>query len=276
MRNGAAAIVLCFLCGPAIPSARPRPSPATAGPHANLRLIADESTLEPGRDLDLGLLFDLEPHWHIYWINPGDSGEPPSVTWKLPGGFQAMDLEWPAPERLVNGPITDYGYQGRVLLIAPVRVPSTIKEHDVAFSAEVRWLVCSDVCISEKADVSVELPVERVRIEADVQSRGLFQVARRRLPQPLPRNWRVSIEDEGKTFRIRLNTGARIRQASFFPLEFDQVDNAQPQNAVPLASGVEVDVQKSDQLLKPLQELKGVLVIDGDRAYQVTAPVKRG
>ena len=30
------------------------------------------------------MLFDLEKGWHIYWVNPGDSGEPPKIQWQLP------------------------------------------------------------------------------------------------------------------------------------------------------------------------------------------------
>jgi DsbC/DsbD-like thiol-disulfide interchange protein len=272
----AAAITLSLFCGQGFPAATAHAAATATGPHTQLRLISETSTLEPGRNLDLGFLFDLEAHWHIYWINPGDSGEPPSITWNLPQGFQAKDLEWPAPQRLVNGPLTDYGYQDRVLLIAPVRVPSLVKQQDVTLSAEVHWLVCSDVCIPAKAGVSVDLPVQRTTPHPDAQARDLFRATRHRLPQPLPAGWRVEAEDKGSTFRIRLSTGTKIRQASFFPLDFNQVENAKPQNAVPLATGVEVNVYKSDQLLKPIRQLRGVLVIDDGRAYQLAAPVTRG
>jgi DsbC/DsbD-like thiol-disulfide interchange protein len=274
MRTGVtAAFTLCFFWGGGLLAAA-RPAVATAATaHTRLRLVSNAVTLEPGRPLDLGLLFDLDPHWHIYWSNPGDSGEPPVVRWRLPEGFQAAALEWPAPQRLVNGPLTDYGYQGRVLLLAPVRVPPGIKQPEVTLSADVRWLVCSNVCVPAEASVSVALPVKRALPQPDAQTIGLFRTARRGLPRPLPPGWRVSAEDEGGAFRIRLWSGTKIRQASFFPLEFNQVENAKPQNSVPLAGGVEVTVEKSDQLLKPVRQLRGVLVIDGGRAYQITAAV---
>jgi thiol:disulfide interchange protein DsbD len=245
------------------------------GPHTKLQLVSEVETVQPGKTLDLGFLFNLEPHWHLYWINPGDSGEPPSVKWNLPPGFQAGDLEWPAPQRLVNGPLIDYGYQDQVFMIAPVHVPSRITQQKVTLSAEVQWLVCSNVCVSAKASVSVDLAVRRAAPVPDAEVRSLFQTARRELPQPLPANWRVNATDEGTIFRIRLNAGSRIRQASFFPLDFNQVENAKPQNSVPLATGVELTVVKSEQLLKPVRQLRGILVIDGGRAYRVAAPVER-
>lgn len=277
MRVGiAVAATLCLFWGWALSALASAANPTATGPHCKLRLVSEVASLEPGRNLDLGFLFDLEPHWHIYWINPGDSGEPPSVTWKLPRGFQAAGLEWPAPQRLVDGPLTDYGYQGRVLLIAPVRLPSAIKEPDVTLSADVRWVICSDVCIPARATVAVDLPVVHTAPHPDAQATDLFRVTRRTLPQPLPARWRVTAEDEGTLFRIRLSTGTRIRQASFFPLDFNQVENAKPQTSVPFSSGVELSVYKSDQLLKPIRQLRGVLVIEGRHAFQVTAPVKGG
>jgi DsbC/DsbD-like thiol-disulfide interchange protein len=40
--------------------------------------------------------------WHIYWQNPGDSGEPPRIKWQLPSGVTATALEWPTPMRMTT------------------------------------------------------------------------------------------------------------------------------------------------------------------------------
>lgn len=187
MRTGvAAAVLLCFISGRGASAAGTPAVPTATGPHTKLHLVSDVPTLQPGRELELGLLFDLEPHWHIYWVNPGDSGEPPAVTWHLPPGFRAAELEWPAPHRLVNGPLTDYGYQDRVLLIAPVHVPSDIDGQKVTLSADVSWLVCSNVCIPAKSAVSVDLPVQHSAPHQDAQTRDLFRSTRHDLPQRLP------------------------------------------------------------------------------------------
>ena len=52
---------------------------AAAGPWAEndqgrLRLIA-------AGPQDLGLQFQMEPGWKIYWRSPGDAGFPPSLDW---------------------------------------------------------------------------------------------------------------------------------------------------------------------------------------------------
>ena len=54
--------------------------------------------LGAGQPVWLGLAIEHAPHWHTYWKNPGDSGSPPIIDWKLPAGFTAGDFEWPHPD----------------------------------------------------------------------------------------------------------------------------------------------------------------------------------
>ncbi len=56
--------------------------------HARIELIAEQNTAPPGKPLWLGLLFRLDPGWHIYWQNPGDSGEPPKDAMATPAGIR--------------------------------------------------------------------------------------------------------------------------------------------------------------------------------------------
>ena len=52
-------------------------------PHGTVELISENQSIAIGHPFYLGLHFQLEKGWHIYWVNPGDSGEPPRVTWQL-------------------------------------------------------------------------------------------------------------------------------------------------------------------------------------------------
>ncbi|NDB96500.1 MAG: thiol:disulfide interchange protein, partial [Verrucomicrobia bacterium] len=57
--------------------------PVAQTPQVTVDLLAEPKSVEPGKPMTLGLRFRPVPGWHIYWENPGDSGLPPSVTWKL-------------------------------------------------------------------------------------------------------------------------------------------------------------------------------------------------
>jgi DsbC/DsbD-like thiol-disulfide interchange protein len=109
--------------------------------HAKVELLAEQNTLEPGHAAWIGVLFDLEKGWHIYWVNPGESGEAPKFQWQLPAGFHAGEVRWPAPVRIGTGTVIDYGYEGKVLLPLPLAVPTSYKPGaPVALAADVRYL----------------------------------------------------------------------------------------------------------------------------------------
>src|SRR5215813_11260350 len=94
--------------------------------HAQVELVSRQASTGPGKELLLGIHFVLEKGWHIYWINPGDSGQPPALKWKVPDGFVAGEIQWPRPERMQSSPqLADYGYHDDVLLMVPVRATST-------------------------------------------------------------------------------------------------------------------------------------------------------
>jgi len=130
-----------------------------AQPHLKVELISEQSSSPPGQPLWVGLLFRLEPGWHIYWQNPGDSGEPPKVQWNLPTGFAASSIRWPQPIRLGSGSVVDYGYEGQVLLMAPIQRSSSRNATSLpSLSADVKYIACRHVCIPGKAHLTLSGP----------------------------------------------------------------------------------------------------------------------
>src|SRR6478736_5920580 len=68
--------------------------------HAEVTLVSESDAFAPGKPFRLGLRFKLAKGWHIYWQNPGDSGEPPRLDLSLPEGAHAGDIVWPVPLRI--------------------------------------------------------------------------------------------------------------------------------------------------------------------------------
>ena len=69
------------------------------------------------------LHFSIQPGWYLYWKNPGDAGLSVAVTWSLPEGFSAGDLEYPTPDKIVYGDIVAYGYYNELLLSTTITPP---------------------------------------------------------------------------------------------------------------------------------------------------------
>jgi len=240
--------------------------------HAKVTLVAENNSLQPGKTALVGVLFDLEKGWHIYWVNPGDSGEPPKIQWQLPEGFQAKEIRWPTPVRLGAGTVVDYGYEGRVLLPVPIQVPAAYAAaKPVTLSANIRYLICREVCIPAKAQASLSIP--SANASSDAAARELFRGAFDNSPKAWPAGWKAQVSDNGGFFLLSLDTGTSQPRATFFPLEEDQVDNAAVQGLAATPRGVQIKLKKSDQLTKPITALKGVVVLGPGQAFEVSAPV---
>jgi thiol:disulfide interchange protein DsbD len=257
-----------LLCAPAAPAI------AAPIPHGTLELFAENSWVTPGHDFSLGLHFQLEKGWHIYWINPGDSGEPPRVTWQLPNGLTAAPIQWPVPRRLGTSSIVDFGYQDAVMLLVPMHADASLATKTPAqIAGEVKLLVCRELCVPGKAQLSLTLPVNPEAPVPEARTRDLFAATRKSLPRPAPARWSFRVDDTKDSFELIASGGSHIASAAFFPLAESQIDNSAPQKVVPRAAGFRLTLRKSDQLLKPIQHLNGVLVLSADRAYVIDAPV---
>jgi thiol:disulfide interchange protein DsbD len=240
--------------------------------HAKVNLIAESNSLHAGKAAWVGVLFDLEKGWHIYWVNPGDSGERPKMQWQVPAGFHVGEVRWPAPVRLSTGTVIDYGYEGRVLLAAPVQVPADyMPGKPVTLSADIRYLICREVCIPAKAQAKLSIPSENT--SGDAAHRELFRSTLDSVPKAWPADWKAQVSDSPGFLLLSLETGTSEGKATFFPLEEDQIDNAAAQGVTPTPRGIQIKLKKSDQLLKPISALKGVVVLGPGRAFEMTARV---
>jgi DsbC/DsbD-like thiol-disulfide interchange protein len=245
-------------------------------PHGTVELVAENQWIAAGHALSLGLHFQLEKGWHIYWVNPGDSGEPPRVKWQLPAGLTVGAMEWPAPRRLGTSSIVDFGYEDAVTLIVPLRTAANLTTQQPAqLAAEVSVLVCRELCIPGKAQISLTLPIKSQPAVPDVHAQDLFIVARKLLPRPVPKNWNISVAEANGSFVLTANLGQQVTQATFFPLAESQIDNAAPQNFQPGAGGFRLTLLKSEQLRKPLARLTGVLVLPDAHAYLIDVPLSK-
>ncbi len=262
---------LLFTSSPGAPA--PQFGAPEAPVHAQLSLLAERTVLRPGHGAVVGLRFRMDPGWHIYWRNPGDSGAAPTVTWDLPAGYTAGAFEWPVPQRIEASGLVNYGYEGSVLLPVTVQVPSDAAPGKiVTLAAAVKYLICKDVCMPGRARVSLALPVAVDRGEASGDA-PLFDAARARLPQPAPSSWKAHATLAGREFRVTIETGRREATGTFFPIDESRIDDSAPQTVTPLASGIEFRLRASDQMAKPPAVLNAVVVLPPDRAYTVRVPV---
>lgn len=262
----ALAIVLCLLCVPLSQG-----QSTVQAKHANLELLSTPAKDTRG-DILLGVHFVLEKGWHIYWINPGDSGQPPTFKWNLPAGASAGEILWPRPYRLQSSPtIADYGYYDEVLLMVPVHwssPPKSGSKTDIAL--EAKWLICREVCLPDHTRLALSLPGSSA--DKTARSSRLFAKTKALLPRSWPKQWKVTAESRKEDFVLTITADKPLTSVEFFPLDSGLIDNAAKQKVERTSTGGKLVLKKSDSLLKPASELRGVLVVAG-HAYQLRTAV---
>jgi len=171
--------------------------------HVKVELIAEHATLTPGQSEQIALRLVHEPHWHTYWINPGDSGLPTTVEWVLPPGFKAQAIDWPLPKRFDVGGLFNFGYDGETLLPIALDVPADAKVGStVHLRGAAKWLVCREECIPGKASLNIDLPIAAPPPKPD--TRWTAQFAQVRLAQPEATAWKAEARADGDRIAIAL------------------------------------------------------------------------
>ena len=246
----------------------------SAGPiraeHVTAELISTGSFLAPGSSARAALVLHLDPGWHVYWVDAGDSGEAPSVAWTLPYGVSAGPMQFAAPKRLPLGPLMDYGYEGIAVFPFDLRAASTAQKPIslAKATAHAHWLVCREVCLPGKAYLGLTLPPQ-----AGAATASLIADAIAREPVTLPAGYTVHISGTSDRLILATNTGKPEQAASFFPLDEFALRNAAEQGVTSTADGMQLTLERGDASDKIPARLQGVLELSDGRAYTIDAPV---
>jgi thiol:disulfide interchange protein/DsbC/DsbD-like thiol-disulfide interchange protein len=257
--------------------------PAAAAPvrsaHVEAELVPEQSALTPGRPLTVALRLAMERGWHTYWQNPGDSGLPTTLAWKLPDGLSAGAIQWPAPRALPVGPLVNYGYEDEVLLLTDVVVaPDFASGRMVSLNARADWLVCKEICIPEGADLSLTLPVAS-RAEPDPRWAGPIARTRAALPRPL-QGWDLAATGHGAQVDLALTARAGAGDPGdvrFFPFSEGKIEAAAPQRLVRERSTLTLTLPVASQRVGEFTSVAGVLIASkgfgGETAVTIDVPL---
>ncbi len=252
------------------------PGPVKAA-HLTAELVSLGPAIAPGGTQTIGLVLTLEEKWHVYWINAGDAGEPPHVTWKLPPGITVGPMQFATPAQLPNGPLMDFGYEDVAAFPFTVNAAPNAKPGPVHLDAQVTWLVCAQVCIPGKAHLGIDL-----KIEPGAQPGALLGAVGEAItnePVSLPSGSRITVTGGKDEFLLTLTpapSSAVAKDVSFFPFDPDQIQNAADQPIERHGDALEIHVKRAPELSALPPTMHGVLKLSDKTAYDFTAPVVPG
>ena len=204
-------------------------------------LLSSHYAVTPGQSFDVALRTELDEKWHTYWRNPGDSGEPVSITWTLPDGASAGPITWPLPEPIATGPIINYGFEGAPLFPVIVTAPEDAQPGTVMeLVADVYYLVCKDICVPEDGQLRVAV---QIADSPDVNARNTAAIQAARAAAPSEAVLRGGVTTSGGVTRIEFDglPEGEFGDAYFFPHGQELLDHSAPQAATPVNGGVVIE-----------------------------------
>jgi thiol:disulfide interchange protein DsbD len=225
---------------------------------AKATLLSQQSSIQPGSTILLGVLLTPDEGWHTYWKNPGESGLPTKIQWELPDGFKAGDIQWPTPHEFEMSGILGLGYEGPALLTVPITAPAKITGDAITLKAKVSWLVCKEACIPGRASLSITLPVKDTTPQIVPANKDIFEKTLSQLPQQLDaKAYAVSIADHKLTITLNKMT---LPHAMFYAGDESLVDLGSQQDITVKGNTTTITVTLSQYAPKTITQVRGIVV----------------
>lgn len=155
----------------------------------------------------LAIALKNSPGWHTYWKNPGDAGTPTDFTFKIKGkSIDLPVLEWPAPKRYYEqGDLLAFGYENLHIYFFEIEK----KFADKTIEAEIKWLVCKDICIPGKGNLTINLAqnISSTSLVSVQELKDAFNKIPQKMDWPKDLTFTASADLENKklTFEYQLN-----------------------------------------------------------------------
>jgi len=179
-------------------------------------LLSDAS--DYSKPFTVGIRFEIEPDWYLYWKNPGDSGLPIEIEWILPAGWTADELRHPVPQKMVYENTVSYGYKKEVVLLTTITPKGS---SGGGIKAKLDWLVCEKSCVRGKAEVKIDVKKMSEARRADAkrtldQWKNLLPFARSENPVTFQKAV-ASMQGAGLNVEIPFQTKQDVHIVDFFP-----------------------------------------------------------
>ena len=174
---------------------------------ASASIVSEVKEVAPGEPFRVALKITHAPHWHTYYLNPGQVGFPPSIEWELPEGFSASDLQFPVPILGTFEGAPFYGYEGETWFLQTITPPPGLKPGEtITLSGEASWLACKDKCIPGSSPLELKLPVA-ASASPNPAAAADFAAADAAMPQAAGA-WKIEASENDKQITLTLSPGA--------------------------------------------------------------------
>lgn len=278
MKILSALVIICIVGLVSTSFAQEIPTPVKA------KLVSNIQSIKPGDSFKLGVLFEIDPGWHIYWKYPGETGLPTKVEFNLPNGYQAGELMWPIPSSYVkpDGGV-DYGYENSVLLWTDIQVPSSINnEASAKIGIEVFWVSCKEICIPGSKNLVYDVKISK---ETKWTGEDLFSEWHNLLPLVLSNRenpfkikvTRVKAENDTLDVELLVTYKEKTGEIKFYPnpvgslivknLKSDKLENSE-------TTKITFEITANDEPILSDKFLQGLIVYTDSKGSRSAVEMK--
>lgn len=187
------------------------------------------------------------------------------VSWDAPQGFEFGDIQWPVPEKLPFGPLTNYGYEGNPVLLQDLKLPNALAEGPVTLTTNVDLLVCEEICIPESHTASLTLN--------GVQAGQPLSIASAQAKLPLAVGWEAQFEEDGDVLSVEISTDqitafSQTESIVLFPEDWGLVDNTQDSQAVIEGNKLVITQKRGERDVSDIPVTKMVVAYEDPQGKQ--------
>jgi len=152
---------------------------------AKVELSTDLITVQKASSGWLLVDVEVEPGWHMYWKNAGQSGYPTTIDWYT-NGAEIGALEFPTPKAYEFLEMIIYVHEGKFTLLSEITVDDDFEGDSIQVRGKLSTLICNEEnCIPYDVDFSLDVPVGE-RTEKISTKRLLVEQAKQSWPQKPP------------------------------------------------------------------------------------------
>ncbi|MFW6058361.1 MAG: protein-disulfide reductase DsbD family protein, partial [Persicimonas sp.] len=190
-------------------------------PRVETRLLIDAEQVSAGDTVRVGVLYTLDPEWHVYWRNSGDAGLATDTEFSADNA-KIGELQWPAPHIFVDqaGEVYTFGYGDEVLFFTEATVAEDASG-ELKVEAEVDYLACKVDCIPGQSTLERSVPIAEATEPAEASLVELFDAAEQSVPRTAEE---LGVEVETVVSQEPIRPGDEFRAAIALDVCGDQSD----------------------------------------------------
>lgn len=130
---------------------------SAAAAQVGISLTAPEGPVRAGSSFEASVNFKIPEGLYVYYRDPGQTGLPTEVSWRLPEGFSVKKASWPPFERKEEAGLEVNAYPRSFSVAFEISVPASWEGKTAEIAADASWLECGSSCVPGSASAGTTL-----------------------------------------------------------------------------------------------------------------------